>query len=102
MASTLELTPHLIPTRTGSLPPPAPAVLLLVVDPAGDGVGVGVVLLALEPEGDGVAECLEDAADGGGVICLDDGGVLTGVEFFRGLKNSLVHRVAQKQECCAV
>ena len=92
MASTLELVFHWIPTRTGNLlalclllDDPAGdgvGVGLLVVDPAGDGVGVG--LLAVDPpgDGDGVGVCL---VDGGGVICREDGGVLTGVfgvEFF--------------------
>ena len=76
LASTLELVFHWIPTRTGNLL----ALCLLIDDSAGDGVGVG--LLVVDPPGDGVGVCL---VDGGGVICREEGGVLTGVfgvEFF--------------------
>ena len=77
-ASTGDFTFHCIPTLTGSLP--GALCLLLVEEPAGDGVGVG--LLVVDPIGEGVGVCL---VDGGGVICRDAGGVLTGVfgvEFF--------------------
>ena len=95
LASTREFIFHCIPTLAGNLP--CALCLLLADEPAGEGVGVGLLvaeegegvgvgLLVVDPAGEGVEVCF---VDGGGVICLKDGGVLTGVfgvEFFLCLK----------------